>query len=161
MPAMNDDPHQAFTGGSVNTIPAQLKLVFDAFMTDLTNTTDDVTGKVLADDTVITITGDTTKSWLIPRGGAGWDDSSPGNTNAVFIYSAGDLKPGWFGGISRTGAVQGFAPNGQPAAYDPAGTAKISLASAAYAVVKRDERAMTQFANGTIISGIFGNPKNA
>jgi hypothetical protein len=160
MPAMNDDPHTAFTAGGVNIIPPQLRTVFDAFMADLTATTDDVTGKVLADDTVITITGDTTKSCLIPRGGAGWDDSSPGNTNAVFIYSAGDLKPGWFGGISRTGAVTGFGADGKPAAYNQNLTARIALASAAYAVVKRDERAMSQFANGTIISGVFGNPKN-
>jgi hypothetical protein len=160
MPAMNDDPHTAFTAGGVNIIPAQLKLVFDAFMADLTATTDDVTGKVLADDTVITITGDTTKSCVIPRGGAGWDDSSPGNTNAVFIYSAGDLKAGWWGGISPNGNVQGFAPNGQPAAYNQATTARIALASAAYAIVKRDERAISRFANGTTISDVFGYPKN-
>jgi hypothetical protein len=160
MPAMNDDPHNAFIDGSVNTVPAQLKKVFDAFMADLANNVDDVTGKTLADDTVITITGDTTKSCLIPRGGAGWDDSSPGNTSAFYVYSAGDLKPGWFGSISRTGAVQGFGANGQPAQYNETATAKIALASIAYAVAKRDERAISNFANGTIISGVFGNPKD-
>ena len=61
MPAMNDDPHGAFADGRVNTIPSQLKGILDAFMTDLKSTTDDVTNKVLADDTVITIGGDTPK----------------------------------------------------------------------------------------------------
>ena len=48
----------------------------------------------------------------------------------------------------------------QPAPYDPAQTAKYALASIAYAIAKRDERAIAQFANGTIISGVFGNPKD-
>jgi hypothetical protein len=161
MPAFNDDPHTAFTAGGINIIPPQLKRVFDAFMTDLTNTNDEVTMKSLADDTVITITGDTPKSCLIPRGGAGWDDGSPQNTNAVFVYSAGDLKSGWFGGISRNGAVQGFNASAQPAAYDSAFTGRVALASVAYAIAKRDERALTTFANNVRISDVFGHPKNA
>ena len=159
MPAFNDDPHTAFTSGSVNIIPPQLKKVFDAFMTDLQNTNDEVTLKSLADDTVITVTGDTTKNCLIPRGGAGWDDSSPGNTNAVFVYSAGDLKSGWFGGIKRDGTVQGYDANAAPAAYDPVATNRFALASVAYAVAKRDERQLTSFANNVRISDVFGNPK--
>lgn len=161
LPAMTDDPHQAFTGGDVNTVPAQLKLVFDAFMADLTTTTDDLTMKSLADDTVITITGDTTKDPLTPRGGGGWEDGSPGNTNVVYVYSAGDLKPGWYGGVSRNGTVTGFNPDATDSAdYRPAETARYALASIAYAIAKRDERAISMFANGQTISGTFGNPKD-
>lgn len=158
-PIMNDDPHTAFTAGGINIVPPKLKQVFDAFMADLTAATDDVTGKALADDTVLTITGDTPKSCTIPRGGAGWDDSSPGNHNVVFVYSAGDLKSGWFGGVSRAGAVTGYDAQGKPAGYNPASTMNLALASVAYSIAKRDDRTITSFTNNTPISDIFGNPK--
>ena len=158
-PVLNDDPHTAFTAGGINIVPPQLKRVMDAFMADLTATTDDATGKSLADDTVLTITGDTPKSATIPRGGAGWDDSSPGNHNVVFVYSAGDLKSGWFGSVSRAGAVQGYDPQGRNAAYNPALTARLALSSVAYAIAKRDDRMITSFTNNTPVSDIFGNPK--
>ena len=161
LPAMRDDPHGAFTGGDVMSVPAQLKQVLDAFMTDLTATTDDATLKSLADDTVITISGDTTKNCLIPRGGGGWEDSSPGNTNVVYVYGAGELKAGWFGDIATNGTVRGFNADGTASAnYSPANTSKYALASFAYAIAKRDERAISAFANGLTISGTFGNPKD-
>lgn len=158
-PIMNDDPHTAFTAGGIGIVPPQLKRVFDAFMADLTSATDDATGKVLADDTVLTITGDTPKSAVIPRGGAGWDDSSPQGHNVVYVYSAGDLKSGWFGGVSRAGAVTGFGADGKPAAYNSATTMRLALSSVAYAIAKRDDRTITNFTNNTPISDVFGNPK--
>jgi hypothetical protein len=156
LPGMGDDPHGAF-GGDVNTVPALLKGVFDAFMTDLTKTTDDSTQVSLADDTVITFTTDTTKDPLTANG---WPDNTPSNTNVMYVYSAGHLKPGWFGSIDRKGTVQGFGPDGKPAAYNGATAAKYATASVAYAIAKRDERAISLFANGTTIGGIFGNLKD-
>ena len=150
---------QCTDSGGINIVPAQLKRVFDAFMADLTATTDDVTGKSLADDTVLTVTGDTPKSAVIPRGGAGWDDSSPQSHNVVYVYSAGDLKPGWFGGVSRAGAVTGFDAQGKPAAYNTATTMRLALSSIAYSIAKRDDRTISSFTNNTPISDIFGNPK--
>lgn len=157
LPAMRDDPHGAFDGGDVNTIPAQIKGVFDGFMADLVATTDDNTLKSLADDTVITIHGDTTKNPL-QRGG--WPDGSPGNTNRVYVYSAGHLKSGNFGSIDRNGTVKGYDANGADAPYNGANTAKFAMASIAYAIAKRDERAISQFANGITISNKFGIPKD-
>lgn len=157
LPGMGDDPHGAFTGGDVNTVPAALKKVFDAFMTDLTNTVDDTTQTSLADDTVITFSTDTTKDPLVANG---WPDNTPSNTNVVYVYSAGHLKPGWFGSIDRNGTVQGFGADGKPATYNGANAAKFATASIAYAIAKRDERAISTFANGTTIGGIFGNLKD-
>jgi hypothetical protein len=156
LPGMGDDPHGAFDG-DVNTVPAALKKVFDAFMLDLTNTHDDATQVSLADDTVITFTTDTTKNPLVANG---WPDNTQANSNVVYVYSAGHLKPGWNGSIDRTGAVQGFGADGKPAAYNGAMTAKYATASIAYAIAKRDERAIANFANGTTIGGIFGNLKD-
>ena len=140
MPAMNDDPHGAFADGRVNTIPAMLKTVFDAFMSDLKSTTDSVTNKVLADDTVITISGDTPKDCTSHAGG-NWGDGTPGGSNFLWVYSAGHLKSGWFGDVKRNGQVTGFDASGNAAAtYDKANTAKLALASVAYAIAKRDDR---------------------
>jgi len=156
LPAMRDDPHGAFDSGDVNTVPAQLKGVFDGFMKDLTDTVDDNTLKALADDTVITIHGDTTKNPL-QRGG--WPDGTPGNTNRVYVYSAGHLRSGNFGSIDRNGTVRGFDARGEAVQYNGANTARFAMASIAYAIAKRDERAISQFANGLTISGNFGLPK--
>ena len=156
IPAMRDDPHGAFDSGDVNTVPLQLKGIFDGLMTDLTNTTDDNTLKSLANDTVITIHGDTMKN---PMNRAGWGDGTPMNTNVVYVWSAGHLKSGWFGKIKAAGGADGFDANGAAATYNGANTAKYAMASIAYAIAKRDERAISSFANGLTISGKFGNPK--
>ena len=157
LPAMDDDPHGAWDGGDINVVPGQLQAVFNAFMTDLQNTVDDATMKALGDDTVITIHGDTTKDPLT-RGG--WPDGTPNNTNTVYVYSAGDLKSGWFGSIDRNGNTKGFDATGAPTTYNGTNTAKYAMASIAYAIAKRDERAISTFANGTTISGVFGRPKD-
>jgi hypothetical protein len=157
LPAMNDDPHGAFADGSVNTVPASLKKVFDGFMTHLSNTTDDVTLTTLADDIVFTIAGDTTKN---PLDRNGWPDGTPSNTNMMFVYGGGHLKTGWFGRVLANGQVEGFDANGAATAYNGANTARLGLASVAYAIAKRDERLISPFANGITISGKLGNPKD-
>jgi hypothetical protein len=157
LPAMDDDPHGAWDGGDINVVPGQLQQVFNAFMDDLANTVDDNTMKALGDDTVITIHGDTTKD---PLNKGGWPDGSPGNTNTVYVYSAGHLKSGWYGSIDRNANVKGFDAQGNPTTYNGANTAKYAMASIAYAIAKRDERAISNFANGITISGVFGRPKD-
>jgi len=155
--AYNDDPHGAFDGGAVNVRAPMHKQIFDAFMTDLTNTTDDNTLKSLADDTVISVVGDTTKN---PLARGGWPDGTPQNSNVVYMYSAGHLKSGWFGGTMRNGTVNGVTAAGDPTTYNGANMAKFATASIAYAIAKRDERMISPFANGTTISNVFGNPKD-
>ena len=157
LPAMRDDPHGAFADGSAMSVPPMLKKVFDGFMNDLKVTVDDNTGKILADDTVITITGDTTKNPL-QRGG--WPDGTPNNSNVMWVYSAGHLMSGWFGGTLRNGTAQGFDANGATATYNGANTARMALAAVSYAIAKRDDRAITAFANGIKVAGVFGRLKD-
>ena len=156
LPAMDDDPHGAFTSGDVNTVPAALRAVFDGFMTDLTNYTDDATSKPLADDVVMTICGDTTKDC---RQASGWPDNSAGNSNQIFVLGAGHLKTGWFGGIDTAGKATGFDPNGNAVTYNGATQAGYATASIAYAIAKGDTRAISNFANGVNLPGIW-NPNN-
>jgi hypothetical protein len=157
MPGMGDDPHNAFTSGDVKTVPAQLAKVFNAFMADLQATTDDTTGVNLADDTVITFTTDTTKNALNQ---SGWPDGTASNSNVMYAYGAGELKTGWFGSLSTAGVATGFDATGKAATYN--GTLQANLATAAvlYAIAKRDDRAISTFANGLTISGILGQPKS-
>lgn len=155
MPAFNDDPHGAFDNGAVMTRAPMHKRIFDAFMTDLTNTIDDNTLKTLAEDITITIAGDTTKS---PMDRGGWPDGTPQNSNVVYIYSSGHLKSGWFGGTNRNGQVQGVTPTGDPTTYNGPTMARYATASIAFAIAKRDERLIGTFANGTTVANNFGNP---
>jgi hypothetical protein len=157
LPAMRDDPHGAFADGSAMSVPPMLKKVFDGLMNDLKATTDDATGKILADDTVITIYGDTTKQ---PTNRGGWPDGTPNNSNVIWVYGAGHLKTGWFGGTTAAGQAQGFDAAGNTAAYNGANTARFALASVAYAIAKRDDRAVASFANGVTVAGVFGNLKD-
>lgn len=156
VPAMRDDPHGAFDNNDVAVVPAQLKGIFDGFMTDLQNTLDPSTGQPIADNIVITMKGDTYKN---PVNKAGWGDGTPGNTNLVFVYSAGQLMSGWFGDITAQNTVQGVGADGALTTYNGANTAKYALASVLFATAKGDDRATQTLASGVQVSGIFGRPK--
>jgi hypothetical protein len=101
--------------------------------------------------------GDTPKDCLVRDR---WPDSTPQNSNLMFIYSAGYLKSGWFGGIDRTGKVLGAGADGKPTTYDAAMTAKYATAALAYAVARGDEHAIAPYTNGIAIGGVFGAAKN-
>jgi hypothetical protein len=156
VPAMRDDPHGAFDNNDVAVVPAQLKGVFDGFMTDLQNTLDANTQKPLADNIVITMKGDTYKN---PQNKNGWGDGTPGNTNIVYVYSSGQLLSGWFGDVTAAGAVQGVGADGKLTTYNGANTAKYALASVLYATAIGDERAIQGLAGGVSVSGVFGRVK--
>jgi hypothetical protein len=157
LPAMRDDPHGAFNG-AVDTVPGQLKKVLDGFMNDLKSTSDDITGQALDLDTVITVHGDTAKDAF---NRTGWPDGNDRSANWAYVYSAGHLKAGWFGGATAGGNMEGFDANGKTTAgaYDGNATARYANASIAYALAKRDDRAISAFANGIKVAGVFGRPK--
>jgi len=156
VPAMRDDPHQAFDNNDVAVVPAQLKGVFDGFMTDLQNTLDDNTQRPLSDNIVITMKGDTYKN---PINKNGWGDGTPGNTNIVYVYSSGQLLSGWLGDVTTAGAVQGVGADGKLTTYNGANTAKYALASVLYATAIGDERAIQGLSGGVSVSGVFGRVK--
>ncbi|HWU88784.1 MAG TPA: hypothetical protein VN253_16070 [Kofleriaceae bacterium] len=159
--AMGDDPHGAFNGGvgarDVDTVPAQLKGIFDAFMADLVATTDDVTNRSLSDDFVMSWIGDTTKD---SRAQGGWPDGTANNHNVMYVWGGSRLYTGWFGSLDRNGNVQGFDANGNATAYNGQATARLAAASLAFAIAKGDERLIAPFANGVKIGGVFGAPKD-
>jgi hypothetical protein len=153
----NDDPHGAFGGTDYMTVPPQLKAIWDGFMGDLQKTIDDNTGTPLADNIVIINKGDTYKT-AVDRNG--WNDNTQNGSNAIWVYGAGHLYSGFFGDVSAAGVATGVGPDGKPAAYNAATTAKQALAAILYAVAKRDDRLIQSFVGGTQVSGIFGQVKN-
>jgi len=156
IPAFRDDPHGAFANNDTVVVAPQLKAVLDAFMNDLQNTTDSVTQEVLADATVITVNGDTPKD--ITHDNGNWDDGTAGGANLLFVYSAGNLKSGWFGGMNTDGSATGYDDSANSATFNATNTAKYATGSVAYAIARRDERAINAFTNGFTIGGVFGNP---
>lgn len=154
LPGPQDDPHGAFASNETLTVAPQLKLMLDAFMADLTAATDDVTGESLNDITVITVNGDTCKD--ITHNNGNWDDATAGGANLLYVYGAGNLKTGWFGGMNTDGSATGYGADGKAATYNATNTVNFATASVAYAIARRDDRAITAFANGITIDGIFG-----
>jgi hypothetical protein len=153
LPAMKDDPHGAFTNmANLRATTTSLGLILDAFMDDLTRLDDPACASKLADNTIITIHGDTPKN---PLNRAGWPDGTPGNSNWIYALGAGHLKTGWFGGINRNGTVTGFDPaTGNDANVTSNSTKEAACAAIAYAVAKSDMRRVEEFYRGADISGI-------
>ncbi|MBS1124472.1 MAG: hypothetical protein H6Q90_6700, partial [Deltaproteobacteria bacterium] len=147
------DPHQAINDGRIDKLVPQLKAVFDGFMNHMTTTVDTATGKVLADDVVVTISGDTPKTMRLAQPNNEWADASP--ANHLYVLGGGHLQTGWFGSIDTNDVAHGFDGTGADVPYDEVATTKLALASVAYAIAKGDERLISQFANGVTAPGIF------
>jgi hypothetical protein len=157
LPGMRDDPHGAFGGGGQLTadstaVITTLRIMLDAFMTDLSQRKDSVTMQPLSDNIVITIEGDTPKD---PCTNATWPDNTPNNSNWMFIYGGGKLKTGWFGSVDRNSAVKGFDPStGAAKTNDGDLQAKAAVAATAYAITNGDLRRVGDFTN-TNINGLI------
>lgn len=153
LPLLNNDPHGAFDGNTAGPTAQALKKVFDGFQTHASQTIDSATGQNIFNDVVITAVGDTYKT---PFDRNGWNDGTPNNSNLVYVYGQGHIHTGWHGNIPQGGGVQMINQDGSLSAYNGAQAARLATASIAYAIAKRDVRAISQFANG--INPVFWNP---
>jgi hypothetical protein len=158
LPAFRDDPHGAFAdmGNLTNTV-STLQMTFDAFLGDLDAIEDPTCGgTTIADNTVISINGDTPKN---PLDRGNWPDGTPGNANWTYVLSAGHLKTGWFGGIDRGGNVRGYNPTtGEDSGASSASTAQSTAAAVVYSVAKGDMRRVSDFYQGADIRGLVSDP---
>ena len=141
VPGIRDDPHTAFdligstAPEGLNATVAGYQRVLDGFMTHLEATVDG-DGVRLADDVVITIDGDTPKD---PLSRSGWSDSTPANSNWLYVWSGGALKSGWFGRVDIDGSVTGFDPvSGADVPADPTRQARAAVAAIAHAIANGD-----------------------
>ncbi len=158
VPAFRDDPHGAFNDmGNLRSTVGALGRTLDAFVEDLTNVDDPTCGgATVADHTVISIHGDTPKDPLMR---SNWPDGTPGNSNWLFVLSAGLLKTGWFGGIDRNGTASGWNPTtGEVSSGMSSGsTAAPAAAAVAYCVARGDMRRVNDFYRGADIRGIVSS----
>lgn len=98
LPAFNDDPHNAFANGTAGPIANGLAMLLDWFMGQCASTPDPLCpGKTLADNLVMTFSGDMPKSPFSSNDD--WNDSPPNSANWIYIVHNGELKPGWFGNV--------------------------------------------------------------
>jgi hypothetical protein len=153
LPALRDDPHQAFTDPTgLRRSTTGLQKVLDGFLADLGTKTDSVTGARLSDEIVMTFDGDTPKT---PLDSNNWLDDTPSNANWMYVFGGGQLKTGWFGGITRSGATTGFNPaTGAAATYDGDTQAQAACAAVAYAISRGNLRAVQDFSR-VDISGLI------
>lgn len=155
VPGPQDDPHTAFNNlDTLRSKVAALRAVLDGFMADLSATIDDVTGRALVQDIVITIEGDTPKT---PLDRAGWGDTTPDKANWIYVYGGGLLRTGWFGGIGADGAVTGFDPRtGDPAPTDRGLQAEAAVSAIAYAIANGSDTRVRGFSRSEYAGLIAG-----
>jgi hypothetical protein len=155
IPAMRDDPHGAF--GDMNDLRSTVRtlgMALDAFLTDLQGIDDPTCGGTkIADNTVVSIHGDTPKD---PLDRGGWPDGTPRNANWMYVLGNGMLKSGWFGGVRRNGDVMTFDPqSGDDVDAPSLTTAMPAAAAVTYAITKGDMRRVQDFYRGVDIAGII------
>jgi len=158
MPAFADDPHGRFAGGDAAAMALAIstgKMLNG--LHDLAKSKQDpsCSAKSLADNIVITVSGDTYKA---PFQRNGWGDGTTGNSNVLYVMGGGYLKTGWFGDVDPTaGAVgwdQGTGVTSGSYAGRQAELGASSAAAALFAVAKGDMRRVRDFYNGKAIDGV-------
>jgi hypothetical protein len=155
LPAMNDDPHGAFTdmAGLVERVTT-LGKILDGFMADLMGVDDPTcAGRKLGDNLVVTVHGDTPKT---PLDRNVWPDATPGNSNWVYAMGGGLLKTGWFGGVKRDGTVATWNPDtgADLSTGSSADTAAAACGAILFAVAKGDARRISDFFRGSTLAGV-------
>jgi len=155
LPALQNDPHPvlapealAVTIQRTNALARILQGFFDE-LADPSSAQDPLcrgSGKTLADNLVLTVSGDTIKN---PFDRMGWPDAPPGNANILYVMSNGYLKPGWFGQISPSGRVNFDPRSGQArAGVSAQDSTSAAIAGVLHAVARGNDRLLRQFFTG-------------
>jgi hypothetical protein len=155
LPGMLDDPHGAFADptGTAQSIKT-LGQIWESFFADLMAIDDPMcAGAKIGDNTVMAWVGDTHKDPFTP---SGWPDGTANNSNAMWVFGAGQLKAGWFGQAKADGSIETWDPTtgaeiqgGSSAAMaGPAGGAVL------FAVAKGDMRRVQDFYRGPTLDGV-------
>lgn len=143
------DPHGAFVNkDQTRTTIQYLGKMLDAFYNDCATSPDPAcTSKTLDKTIILTVHGDHPHNPFNP---SGWPDSTPGNSNWVYVMGNGYLPGGWHGQAKLDGGAEGIDPaTGAPTTYngDTNGAQAANAASAAilYAVAQGDMKVVRDF----------------
>jgi len=144
------DPHTAF-GGSLNTqgcINTLMSVLHNLMLHLDALTLPGTPARKLSDATVITVVGDIPKQPFLPDAGrADWVDTTPGDTNWIWVMSQGRCKPGWFGDMTDVTSKVNFSPaTGALTPGFPDGEMRDgAIAAILYATSGGDKRAINNF----------------
>jgi len=160
LPAMNDDPHDAFTnmallGGTVKSLGA----IFNGFLTDTHTIADPLDPtKKLGDNLLFTIGGDLYKE---PNNRQGWGDGTPDSSNVFYVFDgSGRLAGGSFGGVRANNSTFSFDPvtgaaTANATAADHVAAEPPALAAVLHAVARGDARRVGDFYRGPAYTGLL------
>lgn len=151
------DPHVVFSPSNATMLNDTVKFIgmmLNAFYNDLATSPDPAcNGKTLDQTTVLTVHGDTAHS---PLQGDAWPDSTPGDSNWLYVMGAGFTRSGWFGGVRADGTVDGFDPTTGAAVPGQSSqqTSTPAGAAVAYAVCKGDKNLVSSYYSGAPYTGM-------
>lgn len=163
-PFYRDDPHGLFAGGdaAAQTKALAMGKYFDGLLQFASASPDpSCSSKTLADRMIVTVHGDTPKSYN-QRGG--WPDGSTGNSNMLLVMGNGFLKTGWFGdydpGANTVAGWDRSTGAATPGTYAGADLGNSASAAALYAMARGDMRRVQDFYRGPALGDGVINPQN-
>ena len=158
LPALGDDPHAAFSGGTAAPYANILVHMLDSFYAELAKHPEPSCSHngqpiSLADNTVLLVSGDTPKNSYVATG---WPDATPGNGNLLYVRSNGFVTPGWFGDFPADMTRMNFDPttgmNSTAATYQASTDA--ALGGILYAIARGNTQ-IVDLALGGTYSGVL------
>jgi len=149
------DPHAAFT--DMKSLRATLRfmgLFLQSFYAELATAPDPAcTAKTLAERVILTVHGDQPHT---PLDRNTWPDSTPGDTNWMYVMGNGYLQPGWFGRGKTDNSLDGWDPTtGGIMPHDELGACHAASAAVLYAVAAGDMTKVSPFYKGPAITGVI------
>jgi len=155
------DPHGSWD--SATTIAAITETVkywgmfLNQFYADLTNAVDPAcTDKTLDKTVILTVHGDHPHD---PLSRPGWTDSTPGNSNWVYVMGNNYLPAGWHGHAKTDNKAEGIDPTtGMNVPYNGQTSAHAASAAILYAVAKGNMKAVKEFYKGPEITALVKQP---
>ena len=151
------DPHGTFDDlPGAHTVIKYWGMALHAFYNDLATAADPAcTGQTLDKTTILTVHGDHPHD---PLSRPGWKDSTPGNSNWMYVMGNGYIPSGWHGHPRTDNTAGGIDPTkGTEIPYNGQSSAHAASAAVLYAVAKGDMKKVHEFYKGPEITALV-NP---
>ncbi len=151
------DPHATFDDlPGAHMVIKYWGMALNAFYNDLATTGDPAcTGQTLDKTTILTVHGDHPHD---PLSRPGWKDSTPGNSNWMYVMGNGYMPSGWHGHPRTDNTAGGIDPTkGTEIPYNGQTSAHAASGAVLYAVAKGDMKKVKEFYKGPDITSLV-NP---
>lgn len=142
------DPHATFDDiAGAHTVIKYWGMALDRFYQDLATATDpSCTAQTLDKTTILTVHGDHPHD---PLTRPGWKDSTPGNSNWIYVMGNGYIPAGWHGHARTDNTAGGINPaTGTEIPYNGQTSAHAASAAILHAVAKGNKKLVQDFYPG-------------